>query len=251
MSEQYSNKKSSFSNSLDEYIALTVWDKFERTPREAFERMLIEHYSATEEEIKEFFRKYPPKRAIPLEFYNVNINNTPQKTDWISFKELLNNNSIKCLFHFTDNENIKSIKYFGGLYSLKYCEENNIPISYASSLESRTFDKKKGLNNYIRLSFVRKHPMLFTCIKEGRISNPKILEIDLEVIFWSETLISNTNTMSTINEIGKELTDLLKIKFEIISSYEKYYNFSESEKPFFQAEVLVKTHIPLKLIKFL
>ena len=87
-------------------------------------------------------------------------------------------------------------------------------------------------------------------MKDGRISNPVILEIDLEAIYWNETLYANLNAARyTIKpNIGPTISDFKQIHFQSVKAH-KHFDLPEEEQPYFQAEVLVKNFIPLEYIK--
>lgn len=171
-----------------------------------------------------------------------------KKYNWQEFQQVLQRNNVITLYHFTDRANISSIKKYGGLYSWDYCEKNGIIIPYqgGGSL-SRDLDKRYSLQDYVRVSFTRNHPMLFVAQNEGRIINPAILTISLEVCYFQETRFSNMNATKTGHKQGKNLEDLQSIHFNTVRQI-NHFDLEETEKPYFQAEVLVKTWIPIRYI---
>lgn len=111
-----------------------------------------------------------------------------KKSNWQEFKAVLDENRITKLYHFTDRDNLESIIKNGGLYLWMDCERKGIKINKPGGGElSRSLDRKDNLQDFVRVSFTTQHPMMYVAMKEGRISNPVILEIDPEVIFWSDT----------------------------------------------------------------
>lgn len=111
-----------------------------------------------------------------------------------SIASLLRQKGITKLYHFTDRANIQSIIDNGGLYSWKACDNMGISIKKpGGSPTSRSLDQYRGLENYVRLSFTRNHPMMYVAQNDGRISNPVILEIDLSVVELSTTKFSDRN----------------------------------------------------------
>jgi hypothetical protein len=104
-----------------------------------------------------------------------------------------------------------------------------------------------SLQDYVRLSFTRKHPMMFVALKEGRIDEPIILEINPEVIFWKQTRYSNMNATRTGHSQGNNIEDFKKIRFNIVNQA-THFDLDEDERPYYQAEVLIKTFIPLEYI---
>jgi len=168
------------------------------------------------------------------------------KEDWLVFKQKIDDNRITSLYHFTDESNIDSISKGGGLYSWKYCEENNLTIPKpGGGVLSRSLDNRKNLSDYVRLGLNLNLPMMYVAIRDGRISNPYIVEIDPMVILFDDTLFSDENATANNAIIGNQLDDFLNIQFDIAMKE----TYAESEKQSFQAEILIKTFIPYCFIK--
>jgi hypothetical protein len=157
-------------------------------------------------------------------------------------------NCVWRLYHFTDRDNLESIIRNGGLYSWAECERKAIKIEKSGgSDKSKQLDTLRGLQDYVRLSFVRSHPMMYVAMQDKRISNPVILEIDPQVIEWQGTKYADMNATKSEAHIGEKLEDFNAVHFRNFSC--NYFALTPEEKPYYQAEVLVKTHIPLKYIK--
>ncbi|MBQ9163691.1 MAG: DUF4433 domain-containing protein [Bacteroidaceae bacterium] len=175
-----------------------------------------------------------------------------KRTNWSDFKEILDRHNIKSLYHFTDRENLTEIINNGGLYSWKDCEEKGISIPKPGGggpgALSRGLDVYKGLERYVRLSFTRNHPMMYVAMNEGRISNPVILEIDVDVLFDTKTLYSNMNTARNGANIGENLASFESIHFDTVKA-KNHFDLDIEEQPYYQAEILVKNFIPLNKIK--
>ena len=174
-----------------------------------------------------------------------------KKSNWQEFKAVLDEYKIVKLYHFTDRDNLESIIKNGGLYSWMDCERKGIKINKpGGSPVSRQLDSGRNLEDYVRVSFTTQHPMMYVAMKDGRISNPVILEIDPEVIYWNETLYANLNAAKhTIKPIiGPTLSDFKQIHFQSVK-VRTHFDLPEEEQPYFQAEVLVKNFIPLEYIK--
>lgn len=164
---------------------------------------------------------------------------------WVDYKKIIDHYHIQALFHFTDFANITSIIQHGGLYSWRFCQENGISISRPGGNDiSRELDCRRNLRDYVRLSFNPNSPMLKQALHEGRIEKPIMLRINPDVIYWESTIFSNMNATATEAELGKGLEDLKRINFDIVTQP----HYSEANKSLYQAEVLVKTHIPIKYI---
>ena len=171
-----------------------------------------------------------------------------KKANWEEYEQILRNNGTLKLYHFTDRDNLESIIQNGGLYSWADCVEKGITIPKPGGGDlSRMLDKRDGLERYARVSFVKDHPMMFVAMNEGRISNPVILEIDLEVALWEDTLYADRNMTKNGARVGGGLNDLKAIRFDLFRG-RRYFDMTEDEKMYYKAEILVKNFIPLKYI---
>lgn len=171
------------------------------------------------------------------------------KNNYDEFKKLIEQHHITTLYHFTDRENLESIIKNGGLYSWADCEQKGISISKpGGSLDSRNLDKRDNLHNFVRVSFVREHPMMYVAMNDGRISNPVVLEIDPEVIYWQDSLYADRNATKNGALVGSSIDDFSQLHFNSFKA-KKHFDLDADEQKFYQAEVLVKNHIPLQFIK--
>ena len=172
-----------------------------------------------------------------------------KKSNWQEFKAVLDEHKITKLYHFTDRDNLESIIKNGGLYSWGDCEEKGITIAKpGGGLLSRDLDRRDHLQHYVRVSFTTQHPMMFVAMQDGRLSNPVILEIDPEVIYWSDSKYANVNATKSGAHKGGTIDDFKSIHFLSVKA-RKHFDLPEEEQPYFQAEVLVKNFIPLEYIK--
>ena len=171
------------------------------------------------------------------------------KNNYDEFKKLIEQYHITTLYHFTDRENLESIINNGGLYSWADCEQKGISISKpGGSMSSRDLDRRDNLQNFVRVSFVREHPMMYVAMNEGRISNPVVLEIDPEVIYWQDSLYADRNATKNGALAGSSIDDFSQLHFNSFKA-KKHFDLDADEQKFYQAEVLVKNHIPLQFIK--
>jgi hypothetical protein len=172
------------------------------------------------------------------------------KFNWRDFDKVLRYNGIEGFYHFTDERNIKSIIKNKGLFSWYYCDMNNIDIpASGGSIGSRENDRTNGKKDFVRLAFNKKHPMLFVSKNDGRISKEKWLNIDIKVAFFKNTEFSDKNAAAFVSYqpiIGKELTNLENIRFDLLRK--RYFDLNKEDKKYYQAEVLVKTWVPLEYI---
>ena len=186
---------------------------------------------------KEEARKYQEQKKRTENF----------KPDWEEYKTILTANSIHTLYHFTDRANLKSIKKHGALYSWHHCVSNNIDIPVPGGNQlSRDLDTRKGLQDYVRVSFTRSHPMMF--VQPIRSRKNVILEIDTEVIYWQGAQYADKNATRNDVHVGSTLHDFNQLKFNLFK-LPNHFGLSETDKPYFQGEILVPTKIPAKFIR--
>ena len=166
-----------------------------------------------------------------------------KKANWQEFEQVLKDNRITKLYHFTDFDNLESIIQNGGLYSWADCDEKGIKIAKpGSSDSSRSLDKRDRLEHYVRLSFAHDHPMKYVAMNEGRISNPVVLEIDLETALWADSLYADRNATKNGANVGGSLDDLKEVRFGLFNRMMRYFDMSDEAKTHYQAEVLVIYH---------
>jgi hypothetical protein len=170
------------------------------------------------------------------------------KTDKDAIKSLFEQNGVYCLYHFTARDNLKSIKEHGGLFSWYYCEKHGIKINVSGGDESsRSLDVNHSLQDYVRLSFCSDHPMAYRVHKDNGASLV-LLRIKIDVAFFRDTLFSDINAADSCHTRGGDANFIKNnINFQ---ATKKHYLRSESPdfKPH-QAEILVKTFIPLEYIE--
>lgn len=225
------------------FLIWPLFSKINNKKNEADFSKKIKSYISNHEE-----RQVILKNKFLLEDKEIEEKNKTHKFDWKLFRKYLKKNDIKYLYHFTDKSNLPSIKSNSGLFSWKFCENNDIKINRPGGNNlSRQLDTRDNLQNFVRLSFNKNHPMLFSAMNDGRILEPIILEIDIEVIFFKDTLFSNMNATKNDAHIGKDFISLKEINLEVLKS--NYNTLKKNDKDFFQAEVLVKNGIELKYIK--
>lgn len=191
---------------------------------------------------------YPSNKADKT-ITNIDIKDLlKQKSKWQEFEKILDYYGISKLYHFTDEENIESIKQSCGLLSAYCAKVNNVKINrFASDELSRNIDVSKGLDNYIRLSFIKEHPMLYVALKTGRIKSPYIIELSRELVYLESTMFANQNAAKTGVIIDGTIENFKTINFPLF--HESSYDLNSELKNYLQAEVLIKQNIPNKFIK--
>ena len=168
------------------------------------------------------------------------------KADFMELYNIIKQKNIKALYHFTDSRNIPSIKSSGNILSQKEITRNNLNVVYASSTESRAKDASQGLSDFVRLSFVKSHPMMHTAMTAYGIK-PKNLEINPLVILLPDVLISDQNALARGVKIGASATDLANVHFDLFAS--NYLSLKDTmSKSYYQAEILVPKKIGIEMI---
>jgi len=171
-----------------------------------------------------------------------------QKSNGQQFLQVLKDNGIDKLFHFTDRSNLESIIKYGGLYSWADCDDKGITINRPGGSDlSKSLDKRYNLEYFVRLSFCENHPMKYVAMNDGRITNPVLLEIDPKIVMMKDVKFSDKNAARNDVSFGEDVDDLKRVHFDTVKKW-KHFDLDEDEKPYFQAEVLVPNFLPLDFI---
>ena len=165
----------------------------------------------------------------------------PFKNDFRKIYSIMEQKGIGRLYHFTDISNLESIKRHG-LLSNRIIKESIHYVKYSSSKSSQEADAMMGLDDFVRLSFVKTHPMLYTAMTSQGI-RPIIIEINPLIALMPEVYFSDMNALRSGANIGDSYEDLSKVRFDIVLGKRAYYDLSLEEKRSYQAEVLVKGRI--------
>lgn len=166
--------------------------------------------------------------------------NAEQILDYLRIK------GVDCFYHFTDENNLQSIRKYGGLYSWHYLMKNGITIpNPGGDGTSRSLDKKHGLEDFVRLSFCKKHPMAWRVYNNG--ATLVLLKIKIDVACFLETEFSDRNATDNDESHGPTFEDLRNINISATKE-----RFLRSEDPLFkphQAECMIKTFLPIEYIE--
>lgn len=168
------------------------------------------------------------------------------KPDFHEIYDILKRNRISSLYHFTDKSNLDSIKRFG-LVSNEELVNRGAKVKYASSSDSRQIDKEMGLSRFVRLSFTKYHPMMYTAMTAYGL-NPVIIEFNPLIALMLGVFFSDRNSLKNGANLGPSAQDLNKVRFSAINDGVAYYNKSLDDKMYCQAEVIVKDRIGAEFI---
>lgn len=197
----------------------------------------------------EVFDTYQINRVITWSYLLRRRNLTTQiiqpKQDEKSILQYLYENDVSEFYHFTDEENLRSIRLLGGLYSWDFLHRNNIVIpNQGGTSFSMDLDRKHGIGDYVHLSFCSDHPMAYRKHLEG--SCLVLLIISVDVAAFLNTIFTDKNATSNLCNRGRSLEDLQRVDI-----WATQQHFVRRGSPIFekhQAECMVKTFIPIKYI---
>jgi len=162
--------------------------------------------------------------------------------------EILKQNKIFSLWHFTDIRNLPLIEQLNGLRSKEFLEINGYleKVICGGNETSHYLDKNLGNWNKISLSFTPHIPMAYHAKKEKHLI---FIEIDPVIATFDGVYFTDCNATKIRNGQKREkgIKGLRNIKFEHINSNPK--PFDPEWKKYVQAEVLVPNYIPSNFFK--
>lgn len=247
----YEQELNRYNQKLKEEQEFREREEKRKQEEERRQQVLAEQRKIAEQQEKEREEQQQKQNKILGWQAKLNALRKEYREDWRDFIEILEENQITKLYHFTDKSNIASIKSCGGLYSWWAAQQSGIVIPKPGGIGfGRDLDVRKGLQNYVRLSFNNKNPMLYVAQKEGRVANPVFLEIDPIVMFLASTLFTKENATKN----GVHPSSTLKFLKEIIEGTEgeTLYSFRKLLGGGFlinpKAEVLILEKVPLQYI---
>lgn len=90
---------------------------------------------------------------------------------------------IPILYHFTDRQNLPSIRQHGGLYPMTELLRRGIQVPAPGGNQwSREADSRSGMDRYVHLCFRNNHPMAYLAGQDGRIGQILFLQIHPSVL---------------------------------------------------------------------
>lgn len=149
--------------------------------------------------------------------------------------EYLQDKGINCLYHFTEESNLQSIRKYG-LISRNEINLRNINVVCGGDELSQRLDDRANLSDYVRLSFCSDLPMRYKLIINGR--RLVLLKINLNVI-KNDTIITDINATDNNCRRGKGLEGLKMLDFDSIKLELRETHKGTTEYKARQAEVLL------------
>jgi len=157
------------------------------------------------------------------------------------------------LWHFTDKKNLESISEFGLLSWKELCRRGLVPAAPGGNDWSHEADQRFGVDGYVHLSFSKQHPMLYVAKKDGRITDPIWLKIDLSVL--DDNNVRYTNAVANKAGIGLLENKAAKESIDLAALF-TYLDFGvegnqERKQAAEKSEALIPTLIsPNKILGF-
>ena len=168
----------------------------------------------------------------------------------VKILDILNENGIKSLWHFTDIKNLPYIRKLDGLRSKEYLEKNdywkkNVIFSGGDDI-SHDLDRRLGNWDKISLNFKSQTPIAYIRKRERYLI---FIEIKPEIAAYKDVYFTDCNAARTRNsqKRGKGLKGLNYVNFSMISHPSEPWN--QDWQKYVQAEVLVPHNIPLSMFK--
>lgn len=207
--------------------------------REALDRAELKKISANVKRLLAIADSLKVDDSLDLEFFN-------KRSDRAEIKKFIDSNHIQALYHFTAESNLESIRKSGGLFSWKYLQNHSIFYEGGGNEDSKSLDLRKHLENYVRLSFCKDHPMSFHV--RNRIKGELVLlEIDPSILFKEGVLVSDINAADNCAKIQEAAQGLESINYP--ATQRTYVNREDPDFKQHQAEILVPEIVPLSFIK--
>lgn len=166
----------------------------------------------------------------------------PLKSDRDKILDYLKSNDIEYFYHFTEEANLVNIRKSRGLFSQRECLSNSIiPKTSGEMRHLRNKDAEFFLEDYVRLSFCKRHPLI-----EGRSGNLVLLKFKIDVALFESTLFSDRDAALDEHEHGNRYEDLLKVRLD--ATKRTITDANDPDFAYCQAEIMVKSFIPQEYI---
>lgn len=162
----------------------------------------------------------------------------PLKSDRDQILDYLKSNDIEYFYHFTEEANLVNIRKSRGLFSQRECLSNSIiPKTSGEMRHLRNKDAEFFLEDYVRLSFCKRHPLI-----DGRSGNLVLLKFKIDVALFESTLFSDRDAALDEHEHGNRYEDLLKVRLD--ATKRTITDPNDPDFAYCQAEIMVRSFIP-------
>ena len=155
-----------------------------------------------------------------------------------------------CFYHFTDGQNIASIRQHG-ILSTRQLSANGIKVPAPGGNDwSMEADRRVGMDGYVHLTFLTGHPMEYHARRDGRIKSLNYLNIHPAIIKFPGVMITNevANKAGVIPRVASEMLDQLDL--EVIYRWTDWKDLAVKErlKIAHKYEILIPDRVPQNFI---
>lgn len=169
------------------------------------------------------------------------------KPNYYEIEKILRDNGIDRFYHSTNTSNLMSIKQQRALLSIKKLREKHISVDFASSEFSREADARKGVENFVHLSYEPDYPMMKKATNGGRLAEVTMFIVSPVVAILKDTLFTEKNLVTTSIMPSSDVEVLKRIPFLKFHN-KNYWSLSEDLRKSYMAEILVKDEVPASSI---
>ena len=166
-------------------------------------------------------------------------------------KKILATYKFDCIWHFTDRSNLELIEEHEGLLSLGEAERRGIQIPRPGGNQwSHDADKIKGLHEYVHLTFVKEHPMLYLAKRDGRITDPIWMKIKSSILLGEDVrFCSDVSNKAGVPILTAQAAEHA-IDFEVLFTRMDWQDpeIYERRKAAVKSEILIPRYIPIDQI---
>tara|TARA_R110002012_G_scaffold316390_1_gene531285 strand:+ start:528 stop:1049 length:522 start_codon:yes stop_codon:yes gene_type:complete len=156
--------------------------------------------------------------------------------------------NIGCFYHFTDSSNLESIRAQGGLLSLAELGRRQVQgFTPGGNQWSHDSDRRKGVDDYVHLSFLKEHPMEYRAKEDGRINETVWFKINPAIVYEAGVLFVN----DVSNKAGVETFGFAEVEENIdLEALYRYLDWKcaenrERRNACVKSEVLIPRFIAL------
>lgn len=158
--------------------------------------------------------------------------------------QYLKENGIDCLYHIAPRKNWATIRE-RGLCAISFLKEQGLtPIEFPADSLDRDIRQRKGLDQYVSLSFSHRPPFLYHAQKAGYLKEFVVIKVSLDVLNSPDALVYDTNPLDESSQKGCTLEHIKTIRLDVAHSglASKCDIFQDRKSA--SAEVIVRRQIP-------
>ena len=157
-----------------------------------------------------------------------------------------------CFYHFTDRQNLHSIRQLGGILCTKALRARGIDIPRPGGNDvSMDADERFGVDAYVHLCFTSGHPMVSHAVSAGRITDIVWLRIDPTILLIQNVMITNEVANKRGVILNQAATALAELDLEVIYTRTNWSDpvINKRLQAADKYEVLVPNIVPLEYVR--